>query len=296
MNRKLLRRPLLAASLAVIAALVVVAIAPSLFAPHDPLAQSLTDRLQAPSWSHPFGTDEFGRDVLSRVIYGTRISLLMGLIVVVLGTLLGGLVGAIAGYRGGRIDELLMRFTDVFFAFPPMLLPMMVVVVLKPSLVNTAIALVITWWPAYARLVRGQVLSVKQLGYVESARVLGVGPWRLLRRHILPNSISPVLVMATMDVGFAILTAAGLGFLGLGAQPPTAEWGAMTSAGLGTMLNAWWAPLFPGLAIALVVLAFNLLGDELQSALDPRGETAQTVRRRRWQWRRGRPAAAAEPS
>lgn len=296
MNPKLLRRPLLAASLAVIAVLVVVAIFPSLFAPHDPLAQSLTDRLEGPSWSHPFGTDEFGRDVFSRVVYGTRISLLMGLIVVVLGTLLGGLVGAIAGYRGGRIDELLMRFTDVFFAFPPMLLPMMVVVVLQPSLVNTAIALVITWWPAYARLVRGQVLSVKQLGYVESARVLGVGPWRLLRRHILPNSISPVLVMATMDVGFAILTAAGLGFLGLGAQPPTAEWGAMTSSGLGTMLNAWWAPLFPGLAIALVVLAFNLLGDELQSALDPRGETARTVRRRRWQWRRGRTAAAAEPS
>lgn len=295
MNTKLLRRPLLAASLAVIAALVLVAILPSLFAPHDPLAQSLTDRLQAPSWSHPFGTDEFGRDVFSRVVYGTRISLLMGLIVVVLGTLLGGLVGAIAGYRGGRIDELLMRFTDVFFAFPPMLLPMMVVVVLQPSLVNTAIALVITWWPAYARLVRGQVLSVKQLGYVESARVLGVGPWRLLRRHILPNSISPVLVMATMDVGFAILTAAGLGFLGLGAQPPTAEWGAMTSSGLGTMLSAWWAPLFPGLAIALVVLAFNLLGDELQSALDPRGETARTVRRRRWQWRRGR-TAAADPS
>jgi peptide/nickel transport system permease protein len=294
--KKLLRRPLFAAAFAVIAVLVLLAIAPSLFAPHDPLAQSLTDRLKGPTWSHPFGTDEFGRDVLSRVIYGTRISLLMGVIVVVLGTLLGGVLGAIAGYRGGRIDELLMRFTDVFFAFPPMLLPMMVVVVLQPSLVNTAIALVITWWPAYARLVRGQVLSVKQLGYVESARVLGVSPWRLLRRHILPNSISPVIVMATMDVGFAILTAAGLGFLGLGAQPPTAEWGAMTSAGLGTMLTAWWAPLFPGLAIAIVVLVFNLLGDELQTAIDPRGEAPRTVRRRRWQWRRPGAAPAAEPS
>lgn len=296
MIKKLLRRPLFAAAFAVIAVLVLLAIAPSLFAPHDPLAQSLTDRLKGPTWSHPFGTDEFGRDVLSRVIYGTRISLLMGVIVVVLGTLLGGVLGAIAGYRGGRIDELLMRFTDVFFAFPPMLLPMMVVVVLQPSLVNTAIALVITWWPAYARLVRGQVLSVKQLGYVESARVLGVSPWRLLRRHILPNSISPVIVMATMDVGFAILTAAGLGFLGLGAQPPTAEWGAMTSAGLGTMLTAWWAPLFPGLAIAIVVLVFNLLGDELQTAIDPRGEAPRTVRRRRWRWLRPRTPAAAEPS
>lgn len=255
---------------AILAVLVVCSIVPSLIAPDDPLKMELLQRLKPPSGDHLFGTDEFGRDIFSRVVYGARISLGIAVLVVAVSMLFGCALGAIAGYAGGWADELVMRVTDVFFAFPPILLPMIVVVVLSPGLVNTVIALAVVWWPAYARLMRGQVLAGKQLGYVEAARLLGATPFRILRKHIVPNVAAPLVVMATMDLGFVILSAAGLGFLGLGAQAPTPEWGAMTSAGLPYLLTAWWYPLFPGLAIAVSVLAFNLLGDELQAKLDPR--------------------------
>lgn len=266
----LARRPLSMLTLTTILVLVVLAVMPGVIAPDDPLAINLEDRLLPPSGAHLFGTDDFGRDIFSRVVYGARISLAVGLFVVGSAWLFGGALGALAGYRGGWVDELLMRFTDIFFAFPSILLPMVVVVVLGPSVVNTAIALAAVWWPAYARLMRGQVLAVKQLGYVEAAVVVGAGPVRVLRRYVLPNAMAPVTVMATMDIGFVVLTAAGLGFLGLGAQAPTPEWGAMTSEGLDFFLTAWWYSVFPGLAIALTVMAFNVLGDELQDQLDPR--------------------------
>lgn len=257
-------------ALVIVGILLVCSLVPFLVAPSDPLEMNLLQRLQGPSSSHLFGTDEFGRDIFSRVVYGARISLATAFLVVVVSTVFGCALGALAGYAGGWVDELLMRVTDVFFAFPPILLPMIVVVVLSPGLVNTVIALAVVWWPAYARLMRGQVLGGKQLGYVDAARLLGATRLRILQRHIIPNVAAPLLVMATMDLGFVILSAAGLGFLGLGAQAPTPEWGAMTSAGLPFLLTAWWYSLFPGLAIAVSVLAFNLLGDELQTKLDPR--------------------------
>lgn len=263
-------RWLLLLALVIIGILVLLSLFPFFFAPDDPLEMSLLQRLQPPSRDHPFGTDEFGRDMLSRVIYGTRISLATAALVVSVSTIFGCALGALAGYAGGWIDEFVMRVTDVFFAFPPILLPMIVVVVLSPGLVNTVIALAVVWWPAYARLMRGQVLAGKELGYVEAARLLGATPFRILRRHIVPNVSAPLVVMATMDLGFVILSSAGLGFLGLGAQAPIPEWGAMTSAGLPFLLSAWWYAIFPGLAIAVSVLAFNLLGDELQGRLDPR--------------------------
>ena len=262
-------RLLTVSALAIIGALIVLSAFPFFIAPDDPLKMELVQRLHSPTWSHPFGTDEFGRDMLSRVIYGARISLATAVLVVGVSTIVGCALGALAGYAGGWLDELIMRVTDVFFAFPPILLPMIVVVVLSPGLVNTVIALAVVWWPAYARLMRGQVLAGKRLGYVEAAHLLGASPARILRKHIIPNVSAPLVVMVTMDIGFVILSAAGLGFLGLGAQAPTPEWGAMTSAGFPFLLTAWWYALFPGLAIAVTVLAFNLLGDEFQTRLDP---------------------------
>jgi peptide/nickel transport system permease protein len=267
---RLIRRPLSAIGLAILAVFVGLALFPSLIAPDDPVKIRLSDRLAAPSAEHLFGTDDFGRDIFSRVVHGTHISLLIAVLVVASALLLGGALGAAAGYRGGWLDELVMRITDVFMAFPNILLPMVVVVVLKPSLVNTTLALAVVWWPAYARLMRGQTLAVRQLPYVESAFALGARPFRVLRRYVIPNAFPPLLVLATMDLGFVVLTAAGLGFLGLGAQPPTPEWGAMISDGLGFFLEAWWYPVFPGIAIALTVLAFNLLGDDLRDWFDPK--------------------------
>lgn len=266
----LLQRPLSAIGLTILFVLGTLSLFPSLIAPEDPVKISLGDRLVPPSGDHLFGTDDFGRDIFSRVVHGTQISLLIAVVVVTSALLVGGALGAAAGYRGGWLDELVMRITDVFMAFPSILLPMVVVVVLKPSLVNTTIALAVVWWPAYARLMRGQTLAVKQLPYVESAVVLGAPPLRVLRRYIIPNAFPPLLVLATMDLGFVVLTAAGLGFLGLGAQPPTPEWGAMISSGLAFFLEAWWYPVFPGIAIAITVLAFNLLGDDLRDWFDPK--------------------------
>lgn len=265
-----LARPLTIVGLALIAALLALAAIPRVIAPADPVKIVLAERLRPPSPAHPFGTDDFGRDVFTRVVYGARISLASALAVITASILVGGAVGTVSGYRGGWSDEILMRVTDMFMAFPPILLAMVVVVVLKPTLVNTTLALIVVWWPAYARLLRSQVLSIKARAFVEAAVALGGGTGRVIRRHVLPNAVAPIIVQATMDMGYVILSAAGLGFLGLGAQPPAPEWGKMISDGRRYFLEAWWFPVFPGLAIAMTVLGFNLIGDDLRDWLDPR--------------------------
>ena len=257
-------------AVAVLAVALFVALFPDVVAPYDPNAIDLDSALLPPSGGHWLGTDNNGRDIASRVVHGARISLTIGVAVVAFSAVFGGLLGLVAGYRGGWVDEVIMRITDVFLSVPYILLPMVVVVALQPSLVNTTIALAAVWWPAYARLMRGQVASVRQEPYVASAVVLGAPTRRILVRHVVPNAAGPLIVLATMDVGFVILASAGLGFLGLGARPPTPEWGVMTSDGLGFLLDAWWYSLFPGLAIAVVVLAFTILGDAVQDRLSPR--------------------------
>ncbi len=222
------------------------------------------------SWSHPFGTDNFGVDWFSKVLYGAGISLEVGILVVIPASLLGSLLGLLAGFKGGIIEEVIMRITDIFLSIPSLILAIAITAVLGRSIVHVMYALIITWWPWYTRLVRGQVLSVKERQFIESAKSVGASPSRLMLRHILPNSISPVIVQASMDFGYVILTAAGLGFLGLGAPPGTAEWGVMISEGINYLFIAPWMSTFPGLAIIAAVLGFNLIGDGLRDILDPR--------------------------
>jgi peptide/nickel transport system permease protein len=223
-----------------------------------------------PSLAHPFGTDNFGEDWYSEVLYGASLSLEIGLLVVIPAGLIGSLLGLVAGFKGGILEEVVMRITDIFLSIPSLILAIAITAVLGRSIVNVTYALIITWWPWYTRLVRGQVLSIKERQFIESAKSVGASPTRLMLRHVLPNSISPVIVQASMDFGYVILTAAGLGFLGLGAPPGTAEWGVMISEGLTYLFNAPWMSIFPGLAIVLTVLGFNLLGDGLRDILDPR--------------------------
>lgn len=237
----------------------------------DPLAQSLGERLQGPSAQHWFGTDQLGRDVWSRVVWGSRISLRIGFVVVGVSLLVGGLVGLTAGMLGGVWDELLMRVTDIFLAFPALILAMAISAALGPSLGNVMIAVAAVSWPNYARLLRAQVLAVRTLDYVEASRSLGAARWRQAFLHVLPNTLTPLLVQASFDIGSAILTAAGLGFIGFGAQPPTPEWGAIVSETRNFINEAPWASSAPAVAILVTVLAFNLLGDGLRDVLDPRG-------------------------
>lgn len=245
----------------------------AIFAPrlasYDPLAQDLIYRLKGPSELHWFGTDELGRDVFSRVLYGARISIPLGFIVVGLSGLVGIAVGSIAGYVGGLPDELLMRVADAVLAFPSLVLAMAITAALGPSLNNAMLAIVAVLWPTYARVMRGQVLAIKALEYIEAAHATGVPQWRILLRHVLPNCYAPLLVKASLDVGNAILVAAGLSFIGLGAVPPTPEWGAMVSMGRQKFAQ-WWIATFPGLAMFSVVMGFNFLGDGLRDILDPR--------------------------
>ena len=267
--RVLVRNPMALAGLAVIVLWSLVAILAPTIAPYDPLEQNIQDRLQPPSREHLCGTDELGRDIFSRIIYGARISLPMGLIVVVFAMLLGGTVGALSGFIGGRFDDLVMRLADITLAFPSIVLALAIAAALGPSLKNLLIAMMAVWWPEYARLMRGQVLSVKNNDYVEACRAIGVSSGRTLLRHVVPNTGTPLLVKASLDAGSAILTVAALSFIGLGAVPPTPEWGAMISMGR-TKFYQWWMMTFPGLAILTVVLGFNFLGDGLRDALDPR--------------------------
>ena len=252
--------------------LVLVAVLAPLLA-GDPLVQHLSQRLQPPSAHHWFGTDQLGRDVWSRVVWGSRISLRIGFVVVAVALGVGGTVGLLAGMLGGFWDELLMRVTDIFLAFPALILAMAISAALGPSLGNVMIAVAAVSWPNYARLLRAQVLAVRTLDYVEASRSLGAARWRQAFLHVLPNTITPLLVQASFDIGSAILTAAGLGFIGFGAQPPIPEWGAMVSDTRNFINEAPWASSAPALAILVTVLAFNLLGDGLRDVLDPRGRT-----------------------
>lgn len=266
----LLRSPLTVAGLALILVFGLSALLASVLAPMDPLDQNLSQRLEPPSPAHWLGADQLGRDMLSRLLFGARISLIVGVGVVGAAGTFGTLVGLIAGYLGGLVDEALMRVTDIFLAFPALILAMAIAGALGPSLNNAMIAIAVVTWPVYARLVRGQVLSLREREFVEAARSLGASAPRILWRHILPNTLAPILVQASFDMGGAILSAAGLSFIGFGAQPPTPEWGVMISEGRKYISTQLWLSLFPGLAILFTVAAFNLIGDGLRDALDPR--------------------------
>lgn len=237
--------------------------------PYSPTEQNLAEFLQPPSTIHWFGTDELGRDLLTRILYGARISLRVAFIVLGISTIIGSALGAVAGYRGGWIDETIMRVADIFFAFPHFLLAMALVAALGPGLENAMLAVAIAYWPRYARLVRGSFLSAKNNTYVEAARSIGCTDRRIIYRHIMPNAVTPVLIQATMDAGLAIILTAALSFVGLGASPPTPEWGAMIASGRDYVLTAWWIPTFPGLFISLTVAGFMFLGDGLRDLLDP---------------------------
>jgi peptide/nickel transport system permease protein len=261
------RQPLAIVGSVIAVAWIVVAIFAPLIAPYDPLAQNFA-LSQGPSGAHLFGTDELGRDVLSRVIYGARVSVPIALLLVTLAALIGGLVGGVAGYFRGIVDGFSMRMVDLVFAFPPIILAMVVAAVLGRGLQNAALAIVVVAWPSYARVVRGLVLSVGDSEYVESARLLGSSARRTLFRDVLPNVAGPVLVLSTLDLANAILLLSGLSFLGLGAQAPQAEWGSMVADGA-QYFQWWWIGTFPGLAIFTAVLAFNFLGDSLRDLFDP---------------------------
>jgi len=252
--------------------LIVVAIGPSI-APYPEDARGavhLERKLQPPSAAHWFGTDEVGTDVYTRVILGARVSLQIGLVITVIAALIGVPLGIVAGYLGGTLGELIMRVTDVFLSVPALILALAVVGALGPGIVNAMLALSLVWWPGYVRLVQGKTLALKQETYVEAARAVGTGRLRIVFVHILPNCVSPIVVKASMDMGMAILAAASLGFIGLGAQPPYPEWGAMISHGRNYLPTWWWYSAFPGLAIYLTVLGFNLLGDGLRDLFDPK--------------------------
>ncbi len=258
----------LAGLLVVVFWLAMLLLAP-LLAPYDPLAQNVRNRLQPPGALHSMGTDELGRDIFSRILHGTLVTLPAGLAVIAFGALIGIVVGALAGYYGGLLDDLLMRITELFMAFPTIILAMALAAALGPSIQNAVLALVIVWWPAYARIVRGLVLDVKHRDYVEAARSAGAGDFYILSRTILPNCLAPALILATLDVGNAILTFAGLSFLGLGSAPEVPEWGRMVSIAI-DFFDQWWMWLYPGAVIASLVMAFNFIGDGLRDLLDPR--------------------------
>ena len=262
--------PLNVAALVLIGAFAICAVLAPIVAPYDPLAQALGSRLEPPSPQHWLGTDQLGRDIASRLLYGARISLVIGIVVVALAGIFGTLVGLVAGYAGGLVDETLMRVTEVFLAFPPLILAMAIAGALGPSLTNAIIAIAAVTWAVYARLTRGQLLSLRRREFVEAARAIGASRGRILARHLLPNALAPLMVQASFDMGAAIISAAGLSFIGFGAQPPTPEWGVMISEGRNFISTQLWLSLFPGLAILLAVGSFNVLGDGLRDLFDPR--------------------------
>jgi len=265
-----LRNPLSVAGLIIIGTLIGLAIVAPLVAPYDPTKTDVVNRLAPPSAAHWFGTDALGRDILSRVIYGSRVSLRIALLAAVIATAIGVPLGIVSGYFRGRTDDLLMRLTDMFMAFPSLILAMAIAAALRPTLENVIIAISLAAWPAYARLARSVTLALREETFVEAARASGATSGRILRRHVLPGVLSPVVIQISLSMGGIILTAAGLGFIGLGAQPPTPEWGVMIAEGRNFITQQWWVSTFPGIAIALVVLGFNLLGDGIRDILDPR--------------------------
>ncbi len=269
---RFLANPLAVAGLAVIVALAVVAALAPWIATQDPYAQDLAQRLLPPDSRHWFGTDQVGRDIFSRVVYGSRITLYIVFLVGIIVAPIGLAVGTVSGYAGGKIDAVLMRVTDIFLAFPGLVLALAFVAALGPGLFNAVIAIALTHWPAFARLARAETLIVRSSDYISASRIQGASALRIVVRHVVPMCIPSVVVRTSLSMAGVILTAAGLGFLGLGAQPPSPEWGAMLSSGRRFLVDYWWMPTFPGLAIMLVSLAFNLLGDGLRDVLDPRSE------------------------
>jgi len=264
------RNTLAMAGLVTVIILILAAFAAPLITPYNPAAQNLADRLAAPSAAHWFGTDELGRDLYTRVIYGGRITLGMVVAVVALVAPVGLIVGSVAGYMGGFIDRVLMRLTDVFLAFPRLILALAFVAALKPGITSAVFAIALTSWPAYARLARADTLTIRNTDFIAAVRLTGAGSPRIILRHVIPLCLSSVIVRVTLDMSGIILTAAGLGFLGMGAQPPTPEWGTMIAATRGYILQQWWVPTIPGVAILVASLAFNLLGDGMRDVLDPK--------------------------
>jgi ABC-type dipeptide/oligopeptide/nickel transport system permease subunit len=271
--RTALRRPLAIAGLVIVAAWTLLAVLAPWVAPHDPLAQEF-QLFESPSRAHPFGTDELGRDVLSRVIHGARLSLPLAVLLVSLSIIVGGVLGAVAGYFRSLPDTIVMRTVDLVFAFPAIILAMVVTASLGPNVRNAVLAIVIVSWPTYARVVRGLVLSLGDAQFVQASRLLGSSSRRTLVRDVLPNVAGPVIVLGTLDLANAILLLSGLSFLGLGAQPPAPEWGSMVAVGTQNF-QFWWVGMFPGLAIFTAVLAFNFLGDSLRDRFDPRGHASR---------------------
>jgi len=269
-GQRLVRRYALAAiGGAVVVFWLVTLIVGPLVAPYDPNAVEVVMRLKPPSAEHLFGTDLLGRDIFSRVLYGTRISLPASFSVVIIAGIFGTLFGGVAAYAGRWAESVLMRTTDLFLCFPPLILAMAIAAALGVGTLNTILAMVVVWWPKYARLGRSLVITQRSLEYVDAAHVLGYGPGRIFFRHIIPNAVGPLVVLLTLDAGQAIITFAGLSFLGLGVMPPTPEWGAMVSEGR-VLIEQWWVALFPGLAIFTVVVGFNFLGDGIRDWLDPK--------------------------
>lgn len=261
------------AGLAILLLLVLVALFANQLAPYSPYVGDLTTtRLLPPSATYWFGTDDQGRDILSRLVHGSRITLFVVVLVAVMAAPIGLLVGTVAGYAGGLVDAVLMRVTDIFLAFPRLILALAFVAALGPGIENAVIAVAVTSWPPYARIARAETLTVRRADYIAAVRLMGASPMRIVLRHIMPMCVASVIVRVTLDMAGIILTAAGLGFLGLGAQPPTPEWGAMVATGRNYLIDQWWVAAMPGLAIFVVSLGFNLLGDGLRDALDPRAK------------------------
>lgn len=268
--RRLLKHRMAVVGLVIVVAFLVIAAFAPYLSPRDPMRFSLANKLKPPSAAHPFGTDELGRDLLSRVFHGTRVSLMMAVVSVGIGLVVGAPIGALSGFYGGAVDMVTQRLVDILMAFPGILLAIVVVAVLGPGLWNAMLAVGISFVPTYVRVVRSSVLEIRTREYVEAARAVGTGNLKILWRHVLPNCLAPIIVLSTLQMASAILWASGLGYLGLGAQPPTPEWGTMLGRAQEYVRLAWHYATFPGLAIALAVLGFNLVGDGLRDALDPR--------------------------
>ena len=268
--RRFSRNRLSLAALMVVIAIISIALFAAVIAPRDPMAIDVHNVISPPSVTHPFGTDELGRDVLSRMIWGSRVSLKVGFVAVGLAIIVGTLIGSIAGFYGGKVDAILMRFVDIMLAFPTFFLILAVIAILEPSIYTIMAVIGFTGWMDVARLVRAEFLTLKERDFVVAARALGAGNPRMIFRHILPNALSPVFVAATFGVAGAILIESGLSFLGLGVQPPNPSWGNILTSGKDNIEVAWWLSLFPGLAILITVLCYNLVGEGLRDALDPR--------------------------
>jgi peptide/nickel transport system permease protein len=255
-------------------AIVLAAIFAPLIAPYDPIAIDFADKLMPPGAQHLMGANDLGQDIFSQILYGARTSLMVGVVVISLAIAIGVPIGLLSGYFGGRLDTVLMRISDVFLAFPPLLLPIAITASLGTGLTNAMMALAVSWFPWYSRIVRGAVMRVNSELYISAARAMGVGSIRIMLRHALPNSMTPIIVQGSMDFGYAILAAASLSFIGIGAQPPTPEWGLMAALSRDRFLDDWWTVAFPGLAIFVTVLAVNLVGDGVRDILDPKHQSS----------------------